>query len=123
MGSHKCSLLFCPNYVSNYVTIIPKYKLAENLKRGGSASMRRKVQSGSEGPRPGTGSVCVPVHLSVCLFMSLLQSVCCPLHCHAVHLAAMSGAEKQSHSASVPHHLLGLHHSPARPVPTRLIPK
>lgn len=95
MGSHKCSLLFCPNYVSNYVTIIPKYKLAENLKRGGSGRMRRKVQEGRVGvkaPGPGTQAVCVRV--SVCLSMSLLLSVCCPLHCHAVHFGSHEWSRK-----------------------------
>lgn len=125
MGSHKCSLLFCPNYVSNYVTIIPKYKLAENLKRGGSGSMRRKCRVGVKAPGPEPRQ-CVCVRLSVCLSVSLCLCSClCVVHSTAMLsiLAAMSGAEKQPHSASVPCDLLGLYHSPARPVPTCLILK
>lgn len=85
MGSRKCSLLFCPNYASNYVTIVPKYKLAENLKRGGSGSMRRKVQEDRVGAKaPGSGTQAVCARTSVFLSVYVFAPVCVlstPLPC------------------------------------------
>lgn len=65
------------------ITIIPKYKLAEDLKRGRfwEYQERREVgPSGGDGPVPQMGSVCtfMSVYVSV--------SVCQQLLCHAVSI-------------------------------------